>query len=162
MNGTTRKLLAFAALFCSLFLSGCLEKTLFPPVLLTITDVTPYKVLPTVAEASGTANLPTVVVSVRADSQVPAKMTGFAVSYRTSVGEAVPSLAIPFTPYDLVLTTGGTTAITFSPYTPRVVTLFQETSSDIAPLMATILITIEDQNRNTVHKEAHCLLYEPE
>ena len=162
MSHASRKLLFLCTLLGSVFWTGCLEKTLFPAVLLTVTAVTPYKVQPTIAEASGTANLPTVVVSLRADTAVPAKLTGFAISYATAVGEPIGQLAVPFTPYNLVLETGATTQITFSPYTSRVVSLFELSTSDIAPITTKILMTIEDQNRNTITKEAHCLLYKPE
>ena len=140
------------------FLSGCIEKTLKPAVIMKVAQVSPYRVFPT---GTGTSDLPTVDVLLTAQSGVPSKLLSYAVTYQTSQGQALPQLRIDETPMELLIAPSADTTITLPVYTSRVVDLFDLTLSDISPLKASIRLTIHDENNNTIAKEAHCLLYPP-
>ncbi len=150
-------------LFFSLFFTvGCIQKTVFPAVLLTVTTVTPFTSEPTKpANASDPITMADIAVSVKADTQVPARLLSYSVDYATRLGDAIPGISVPETPYDLLLTPGGITTINFSVYTGKVLNLFFNTSSDISPILATINFSIKDVNGNTVKMQAHCLLKKP-
>ncbi len=150
-------------IFSSLFFTvGCIQKTVFPAILLTVTGVTPYEVKPTLPVGSAAVTLQSVAVAIRADTQVPANLKGYSVTYQTKLGDAIPQVSVPFTPLELLLTLGGTTNITLNPYTQDVVTIFNNTNSQISPILATIHLDVKDVNGNTVTVVAHCLLHKPQ
>jgi len=147
-------------IFMSIFLSGCIEKTLYPAVILTVVSVTPNELRITSTETTGTSiTFPSTVIVLKSETQVPATLVSYSVSYSTNLGQSLPALRIEETPYDLFLAGGGSADITISPYTQKVADLFELSTSDISPIKATITLTVKDVNGNTVNREAHCLLY---
>ena len=159
---TLRILFSTILLFPVLFSVGCIQKTVFPVVLMTVTAVTPYEVKPTLPVGSAAVTLSAVSVSLKADTQVPANLKGYSVTYQTKLGDDIPQIAVPFTPLELILTVGGTTIVSLSPYTQDVVTLFNNTNSQISPILATMHLDVKDVNGNTVTMVAHCLLHKPQ
>jgi len=147
--------------FSCVALPGCIQKTIYPAILLTVVSVTPFELRPTAPTGSATITLPSVVVALRSDVQMPANLVAYSFAYETNLGSPLPQLAVGPIPIELSLTVGGTTNITLNPYTQTVVDLFSNTTSEISPIKATILLDVKDVNENTVRKEAHCLLYRP-
>jgi hypothetical protein len=139
-----------------LLLAGCLNKTIYPAVLLIVDSVEPYQLVPT---ATDTASLPTVSVTLVTQSRVPAYLKGFSVSYTTNLGEPLPYLTIEELPLLTTLQVSGSTQVTVPVYSSRVVDLFELSPSSIAPIKATITLRIQDANHNTIFREALCLLY---
>ncbi len=113
--------LAKKIIFLSLMLvlaasqSGCIQKALFPEAHFTVVSVTPDKLRATVteAEAAGAGEgeeestttekkvtLPSTVISLNPDFQIPADLVSFSISYTTRLGEAIPAVAVPETPYE--------------------------------------------------------------
>jgi hypothetical protein len=143
------------------FSSGCVDKTLYPAVLLTIVSVTPNEIKPASTIGSSAATIPTVSISLRSDTQVPAQLKGYSIRYTTNLGEDMAELMVPETPVDQYLTGGAENTIVITPYTQKVLDVYLSTVSDISPIRATISLIIHDVNKNTVIKEANCLLYRP-
>lgn len=146
-------------------LSGCIEKTVLPALILSVTSVTPYELKPTSATDATTGattyTLPTTVIALRSMTKVPARLVSFNISYSTRIGQPLPSLRIDETPYDLYLTPDSTINITMSPYSERVLNLFLFSTSEISPIRAVMTLTVKDVNNNTIHRDAHCLLLKP-
>ncbi|MBF0499877.1 MAG: hypothetical protein HQM09_07080 [Candidatus Riflebacteria bacterium] len=141
-------------------LVGCSEKTIYPAVLQTVVSVTPYEITPTAISATGTATVTQPSIALRSDSGVPSQLKSYSVAYSTNLGQNIPELRIEETPYDLFLAQNATTNIPVTVYTQRVVDLFSRSTSNISPIRATILLTINDANGNTTQREASCLLYQ--
>lgn len=153
----------------SLFLiTGCIEKTVYPAVMMTMTNVTPNPITATVTtDASGTLSLTTTPLSVtfQVETGVPSRITGYSIFYESRIGEPIPELTVQDMPYDLYLPPGTDgpveTTTTIDVYTLQAARLLTTTSSDIAPLRATVSFRIRDVNGNEVVKEAHTQLSKP-
>ena len=146
---------SLVAMGLSLFGNGCIEKTLLPAVIITVANVTPYDLVPT---STATAQLPSCQVNLTFETLVPTRLQSFSVSYASKLGQPIPVLRIEETPME-VRFTGGAAAVTFNPYTAKVVELYELTSSDISPIIATIRLTFRDANGNTVQRDATCRLF---
>ncbi len=143
----------------AVFLSGCIEKTVLPAVLVTVAKVEPYDLIPTATETSA---LPTVDVTLDFESAVPTNLRSYSITYRTRAGQALPELTVPETPYQIKFSPTAGQVVTLRPYTSRVVDLYELTPSAISPIVATIRLTLEDVNGNTVFREATCRLFKPQ
>lgn len=143
----------------SLFTAGCLEKTIYPALQTTVVSVTPSELQPTNGTAS--LDLPTAEILLRPDTKVPSSLVSYHVTYTTPTGQVLDSLRLSEVPFDLVLSPESETAIIVRPYTPAVVTLYENSLSNIEPIRATIVLTIKDVNGNLTHPTARCLLYKP-
>ncbi|KAF1081316.1 MAG: hypothetical protein GQF41_2122 [Candidatus Rifleibacterium amylolyticum] len=151
--------------------SGCIQKALFPEAHFTVVSVTPDKLRATVTETTaaegseettGTetkVTLPSTVISLNSDSQIPADLVSFSIHYTTRLGEAIPAVAVPETPYSLKITPGEAVEVPMSPYTTRLYTLLELTRADISPVNARMTFLLKDGNGNKVHVEASCLIY---
>lgn len=142
----------------SLTETGCIEKTILPTVMITVAKVEPYDLVPT---STATADLPTVQITLDFETQVPTNLVSFSIAYQSKVGQALPELAIPTTPYEFKFTPAAGQTITISPYTRRVVDLYELSPSDLSPILATIRLTFEDANGNTLTRDATCRLFKP-
>ncbi len=147
------------AFIVAVTISGCLEKTIYPELITTVVSVSPNELQPT--NGSGTLDLPTVDIDLRSETQVPAKLLSYHVTYVTPMGQTLDSLQLPETPLDQFLTPGSSNKITVRPYTRAIYELFELSASNIEPIRATIILTIKDENNNITHPEAHCLLFKP-
>lgn len=131
-----------------------------------MTTVTPDKLRATITEETGEdgekitkAKLPSTVVSLKSDYNIPADLVSFSISYKTRLGESIPSVEVPETPYSLKVPAGGSVEIPMNPYTTRLYTLLEFTRSDVSPVNAKMIFTINDVNGNKVKVEANCLCY---
>jgi hypothetical protein len=169
-----KKLLFLTAMLVLAFSqSGCIQKALFPEAHFTVVSVTPDKLRATVTEgeaaegeegstdteAEKKVTLPSTSISLNSDSQIPADLVSFSIYYTTRLGEAIPAVAVPETPYNLKIAPGAATEIPMSPYTTRLYTLLELTRADISPVNAIMGFTIKDANGNKTHIEASCLIY---
>lgn len=152
-------LLLLAVLFSAVFAAGCLEKTVYPALITTVVTVTPSDLQPTTG--TDTLELPSAEIELRSETQVPARLVSYHVTFETPLGQPMESLRIPETPVDQYLTPGSSNQIVVRPYTTRVVDLYSSSASDIEPIRATITLTIKDENGNLTYPQAHCLLYKP-
>lgn len=149
-------LFVFAA-FAALFASGCVEKTLYPAVMVLVEDIDPDEV----AYTEGATELPKVTLTLTPQNGVPSSLVSYRISYFTRLSESIPELRVEETAFDLYLPANTQTAVTIPVYTTRVVDLFSLSQSDIAPIKAVITLTIKDVNGNTIQKDAHCNLSAP-
>jgi len=170
-----KKLLFLVAMLVMAFSqAGCIQKVLFPEAHFTVVSVTPDKLRATVSEEEAAAEgeegstdtatekkatLPSTVISLNSDSQIPADLVSFSIYYTTRLGEAIPAVAVPETPYNLKIAPNAATDIPMSPYTTRLYTLLELTRADISPVNAIIGLTLKDANGNKTHVEASCLIY---
>jgi len=153
----------------SLFLiTGCIEKTVYPAVLITMTSVTPNPITATVTtDASGSISLTADPLSVRfsVETGVPSRIISYSVLYETRIGEPLPELSVLDMPFDLYLPPGGETPVETTAavevYTVQAASLMLNSPSDIAPLRATVSFVIKDVNGNELVKEAHTQLSKP-
>ena len=148
-----------AALLIAVATGGCVEKTLMPAVKMLVERVVPHRVHTTTTSASG---LPTVTITLTPQSPVPSLLKSYRIDYETSLGEALPGVAVPETPLEIYIPPDGSTDIEIPVYSLNLVELFALSPSNISPLKATIRLTIWDYNNNTIHRNATCLVYKPE
>lgn len=138
--------------------TGCIEKTILPTVMITVAKVDPYDLVPT---STATADLPAVQITLDFETPVPTNLVSFSIAYQSKVGQALPELAVPPTPYEFKFTPAAGQTITISPYTRRVVDLYDLSPSDLSPIIATIRLTFQDVNGNTLTRDATCRLFKP-
>jgi hypothetical protein len=143
----------------AIFSSGCIEKTLKPEAALEITSVEPHALY---ATATDTASLPTTDVTVTSINTIPCNLESYWINYYTSSNEGIPSLKTVPTSVAGKLDAEGTLTITASPYTTRVVDLFELSGSSISPIVAEMNFVFKDYNGNHISKTASCLLFEPD
>jgi len=162
-----KKLIIFSVLLAiATSQSGCVEKVLFPEGHYTVTVVTPDKLRATITEEEGEdgekvkkAKLPGTVVSLNSDYNIPADLVSFSISYTTRLGESIPSVEVPETPYSIKVPAGASVEIPMNPYTSRLYDLLEFTRSDVSPVNAKMIFTIKDVNGNKVKVDANCLCY---
>lgn len=139
-------------------LTGCIEKTIFPAANFSVVKVTPDSL----RLASDTKIIfPGTVITLSSDTSIPADMEAFAINYTTRLGEPIPQIAVPETPFNQKLAPAATTDIALSPYSNRLYALFSHTVADISPVIAYITINIKDVNNNKIQVQASCLCYAP-
>jgi len=151
-----------------ILITGCIEKTVYPAVLITMTSVTPNPITATVTtDASGSISLTADPLSVRfsVETGVPSRIISYSVLYETRIGEPLPELSVLDMPFDLYLPPGGETPVETTAavevYTVQAASLMLNSPSDIAPLRATVSFVIKDVNGNELVKEAHTQLSKP-
>jgi len=164
-------MLLLILLVCATTFSGCTDKIFFPEAHFTVVSVTPDKLLlPKKTEPIETEEgivesedddvvLPGTAISLLSDTNIPANLVSFSITYTTRLGDAIPSVAVPETPYSLQIPGEATTEISMNPYTRRLFNLLELTSSDISPVNAKIVLNIKDINGNRVQVAANCLCY---
>lgn len=153
----------------SLFLiTGCIEKTVYPSVMMTVKSVTPNPITATVAtDASGSISLTAdpLSVTLSVETGVPSRIVSYSILYETRIGEPLPELSVSDMPFDLYLPPGTTapveTVVEVDVYTVQAASLMLNSPSDIAPLRATVSFVIKDVNGNELVKEAHTQLSKP-
>jgi len=154
--------LSFASL---IMLSGCIEKTISPAVVMTVTKVTPDPVTATITQdASGTLDITTTPLSIElsVETGVPSRIVSYSVTYESRIGEPLPEIVIQDMPLDLYLAPSTKTTVSIPVYTLQVANLLINTPSDIAPLRVTASLRIHDVNGNEIVKDAHCQLSKPQ
>lgn len=152
-------------------LSGCIEKTFAPKADLTVTSVDPYYV-EWIREGGGGGetegaedailSLPSVKISLRNNSGIPANLKGTSISYTTMLGEPIDQLF----PYkrNQEIKLEASSDIEFDvafDYLP-ILALTGKVTSNIYPISARIFIEIKDVNGNVQGIKAHCLILDPE
>ncbi|PKL50988.1 MAG: hypothetical protein CVV42_01415 [Candidatus Riflebacteria bacterium HGW-Riflebacteria-2] len=164
-------MLLLTLLVCAVTFSGCTDKFFFPAAHFTVVSVTPDKLrLPKKAETTTEEGaeesseeddviLPSTSISLLSDSSVPANLVSFSITYTTRLGDPIPSVEVPETPYNLQLAAAATTEIPMNPYTSRLFNLLELTRADISPVNAKMILTVKDINGNKIQVEAHCLCY---
>lgn len=75
------------------------------------------------------------------------------------MGDEIPLLALNNQQLELKVDAEATLVIPFSPYSSRLVDLFELSSSEISPVKARITMHFLDINGNWVNLDAHCMLY---
>ncbi len=160
-----RSILFPTALFFLLFLTGCIEKTVYPAVVITVDKVEPYQLEVTdysvAASASGTVTLPTTAVSLKVQTGVPSWIKAVSIVYTTKLDQPLPELEVKETPFDLFLTPSTSNDVTVKPYTLKVLELYELSSSEISPIKASITLKIKDANGNDTYVQTTCLLLKP-
>ncbi len=171
MKFLKKLMLLLTLLFCAAVFSGCTDKFIFPEAHFTVVSVTPDKLrLPKKAETTTTEEgteesaeesitLPVTSISLLSDSSIPANLVSFSITYTTRLGDPIPAVEVPETPYNLQLSANATTEVPMNPYTNRLFNLLELTNSDISPINARMLLNIKDLNGNKIQVEAHCLCY---
>lgn len=151
------KLLLFCVIALAAFFSnGCIDKTFFPATELQVTSVEPYALIPT---ATDTASLPTTEINILSQSKIPCSLKSISATYFTALGEEIQLLAINNQQTELKIDAEASVKILFSPYSSRLVELFELSASEISPVKVRITMNFLDINNNWVSTEAHCLLY---
>lgn len=151
------KLLLFCVIAIAAFFSnGCIDKTFFPATELQVTSVEPYALIPT---ATDTASLPTTEIKILSQSKIPCSLKSLSAKYFTVFGEEIPLLAINNQQMELKIDAEASVGIPVSPYSSRLVELFELSASEISPVKVKITMNFLDANSNWVSTEAHCLLY---
>lgn len=170
MSSTRRhgRFLLLFSLASLILITGCIEKTVYPAVLITMTSVTPNPITATVTtDASGSISLTADPLSVRfsVETGVPSRIVSYSVLYETRIGEPLPELSVLDMPFDLYLPPGGETPVETTAavevYTVQAASLMLNSPSDIAPLRATVSFVIKDVNGNELVKEGHTQLSKP-
>lgn len=168
-----RKQNRFILLFslASLFLvTGCIQKTVYPEVMMTVKTVTPSSITATfTTDASGTITLSPapdpLSITFQVETVVPSRIVCYSIFYESRIGEALPELTILDMPYDLYLAPASDgpveTTTEIEVYSLQAATLLINTPSDIAPLRATVSFRIKDVNGNEIVREAHTQLSKP-
>jgi len=166
MKFLKKLMLLLTLLFCAAVFSGCTDKFFFPEAHFTVVSVTPDKLrLPKKAETTTeeateeSITLPSTSISLLSDSSIPANLVSFSIIYTTRLGDQIPAIEVPETPYNLQLSANATTEVPMNPYTNRLFNLLELTNSDISPINARMLLNIKDLNGNKIQVEAHCLCY---
>lgn len=139
--------------------TGCVEKTVFPSVLVNVRSVTPYRQEPT--GTAGAYTVQDVSVALQVESAVPSKLVGYTVDYATNLGDVLPQLRIPRKDIEQYLTPSGANTFTVKVYTDAVLELYQNSPSRLGPISVTITMFIHDVNGNDIQREGHCLLDPP-
>ncbi|MFZ2957872.1 MAG: hypothetical protein WA705_13375 [Candidatus Ozemobacteraceae bacterium] len=140
-------------------LTGCTESTIFPAVVQTVVSVSPYEITPTAMNASGTVTVSQLTIALKTETGVPSRIVSYSIAYATNLGQPISQLRVEETPYDLYLAPSVSTNIPVTVYSQRVADLYAQSTSDISPIRATVILTVKDVNGNTVKREASCLLY---
>lgn len=158
MAASSRKPFYLLLILFPVFLSGCIDKTFFPPVTMEVTSVDPYRLLPT---ATDTASLPETSITIQSLSGIPCHLRSYTIAYKTSLGDPIESAAISVTPIELKLEANQSLTVSIKPYTSRIVDLYDLSISDISPIVAEITLNFKDVNDNWVSQVTHCLLEKP-
>ena len=151
-----KQLLLVMAGMLSILLGGCMEKTLYPAVNLTVEAVEPSETTLDVGGPPGE-----VTISLKTEEGVPSSLEAFSISYFTRMGEPIPKLEITRTPKHQFLPPAATNDIVLNPYTVYVLDLYDLSSSDISPIQANMTLYVRDVNGNEVQRTATCLLHKP-
>ena len=148
--------LLFIGILLSTCLSGCIERTLYPAVNLTVEGVDPYESFP-----SAGAEPTEVSISLKTEEGIPSNLEAFSIAYYTRLGEPISKLEVPKTAKHQFLPAATANSISITPYTAYVLDLYELSSSDISPIRADITLYVKDVNGNRVERIASCLLYKP-
>lgn len=157
-------LLLLVALICSFHNAGCIKQLTSPTASLTITSVDPYYVSWTKVGdgASATFSLPSVKISLRNDTGIPANLQATSISYRTKLGELITQLPAYTRNQELALAPSATTNFDVAFYYSELLDFTPLTNSPIWPVKATFSLAIKDINGNKQTLEANCIIIKPD
>lgn len=144
---------------------GCIEKTLSPSAILSITKVDPYYVsweTKKVEGASDTFTLPEIKISIRSDTGVPATLKETAISYRTRIGEPIKQLPDFIRYQDIYIEPNSTTDVSVAFYDKDLLNFVSLFQSPIYPIRALFRLTIRDLNGNDIFLETSCVIPDPD
>ena len=149
-------LLAFM-LFIAILNLGCDKNGFYPASDLQITKAEPFNILPTSASFD---SIDDGVVTVKLINTIPCELVSYDLTYRTVLNEPIDSLTLTDIPINIPFTESGTeTDVTLKPYQRQVLDLFNNTTSNISPIRATVTLHFRDVNKNEVLRSAYFLLY---
>lgn len=153
-----KKLLYLAFLLITALINvGCDKNGFYPASDIQITKAEPFNILPTSNDFDSIENG---VVTAKLINTIPCELVSYDLTYRTVLNEPIDSLTITDIPINLPFAESGTeTDITLKPYQRHVLDLFNNTSSNISPIRATVTLHFKDVNKNEVIRNASFLLY---
>ena len=156
-----QKIISFVFLFLfAVIITGCNKNEFYPASDLLVTNVDPYSILPTSNDFSSISDG---VITVELLNAVPCNIVGYDISYKTSLKEPIDNLSVTNIPTNIpIREQGGTAELTIKPYSQQLLDLFQNTSSNISPVEATVTIHFKDINKNETLRTATFLLYKYE
>ena len=139
---------------------GCNKNEFYPASDLQITKAEPFNMIPS---DSNFESIEDGVVSVKLINSIPCELVSYDLSYRTVLNEPLDSLTMTGIPINIPFPEADTeTDVTLKPYQKQVLDLFNNTSSNISPIRATVTLHFRDVNKNEVIRSAYFLLYKYE
>lgn len=153
-----RRILYFAFLLLAAFINvGCDKNGFYPASDIQIVKADPFNMLPSSADFD---SIEDGVVTAKLLNSIPCELVSYDLSYRTVLNEPIDSLTITDIPINIPFAEAGTeTDITLKPYQRQVLDLFNNTTSNISPIRATVTLHFRDVNKNEVIRNASFLLY---
>lgn len=139
---------------------GCVEKTVFPAAEIRVTKVDPFLQSPAggTTATAGTTTLEGVKISLHSDNGVPAALVGYAITYRTLVGDVIPQLEIGFTSMELAIPPAADSEVVIQAYSQAVIDYYRLTPSRVEPIEAAITLFFRDEHGHDLTRAAHCRL----
>ncbi len=153
-----KRILYFAFLLLVVFINtGCDKNGFYPASDIQIVKAEPFNILPT---SSDFDSIEDGVVTAKLINTIPCELVSYDLTYRTVLNEPIDSLTITDIPINIPFAEADTeTDITLKPYQKHVLDLLNNTSSNIAPIRATVTLHFKDVNKNEVIRNASFLLY---
>ncbi|MBR4570014.1 MAG: hypothetical protein IKO19_05035 [Candidatus Riflebacteria bacterium] len=153
-----RRILFFAFLLLAAFINvGCDKNGFYPASDIQITKAEPFNILPSNADFD---SIEDGVITAKLLNSIPCELVSYDLTYRTVLNEPIDSLTITDIPINIPFAEAGTeTSITLKPYQKQVLDLFNNTTSNISPIRATVTLHFRDVNKNEVIRNASFLLY---
>ena len=153
-----RRIIYFAFLLLAAFINvGCDKNGFYPASDIQIVKAEPFNILPTSSDFDSIENG---VVTAKLLNTIPCELVSYDLSYRTVLNEPIDSLTITDIPISIPFAeSGAEIEITLKPYQRQILDLFNNTSSNISPVRATVTLHFKDVNKNEVIRNASFLLY---
>ena len=153
-----RKLIYLALLFMIVIINlGCNKDELYPASDLQITKTEPFNIVPS---SSGFDSIEDGVITVKLLNSIPCELVSYDLSYRTVLNEPIESLTLSNIQMNMPFAeVNSETTITLKPYQKQILDLFNNTSSNISPIRATVTLHFKDVNKNEIIRNAYFLLY---
>lgn len=153
-----KRLIYFAfLLFAALISTGCNKNEFYPASDLQIVKAEPFNILPTSADFD---SIEDGVITAKLLNTIPCELVSYDITYRTVLNEPIDSLTLTEIPINIPFTESGSEVeVTLKPYQRQLQDLFNNTSSNISPVRATVTLHFKDVNKNEVLRNASFLLY---
>ena len=153
-----RRILFFAFLLLAAFINvGCDKNGFYPASDLQIVKAEPFNILPTSADFD---SIEDGVITAKLLNTIPCELVSYDITYRTVLNEPIDSLTLTEIPINIPFTESGSEVeVTLKPYQRQLQDLFNNTSSNISPVRATVTLHFKDVNKNEVLRNASFLLY---
>lgn len=145
------------------FTLGCGRDDFFPKADLVV-SLEEFNIIP-----SNYDDLPISTIEVTPLNGVTSRLTSYSIHYSSYLHEAIPSLAMLDIPISIRIpgseetnTEGDEVSFELVIYTDKVRDLYLTTPSNIAPIKAEIIFTIDDAHSNTSTITTYANLFKPE